>query len=41
DGNLGGAGLAGGAAGNAVALNGSTATFTGGNNATQVRGPVN
>jgi hypothetical protein len=41
DGNLGGAGLAGGAAGNAVVLNGNTVTWTGGNNATQVRGPVN
>ncbi len=40
DGNLGGTGMAGGAAGSAVALNGSTVTWLGGNNATQVRGPV-
>jgi hypothetical protein len=41
DGNLGGTGRPGGAAGNAVALNGAAVTWTGGNNATQVRGPVN
>ena len=31
----------GGAAGNAVVLNGNTVTWSGGNTATQVRGPVN
>ena len=34
-------GNGGGAAGSALALNGSTVTWLGGNNATQVRGPAN
>jgi hypothetical protein len=41
NGNLGGKGAPGGAAGNAVELNGNVMSWLGGNNATQVLGPVN